>query len=416
MILRISRHTFLSLTAAAVALMLTACSEQVTTGGGDTASVLKVSPPAFLNARAVVPENLNLDVRINNEPVVMVQSGEVWTGETTVLENSDLTLRVEWTEAFAGENLLLAVAQRTEENITNSYEFIVEDSSYVTTGEDFDADSDNISNLTERRQETDPFDENSPGTVDEVAPMAVIPASSKENVIDAQFNSVFWNNAQFNDVEGETLRIDNLIVDEPGNMVTGSPNYQWAGIHDGEYLTIFIFSKGISPPAINATRDSGTEVFNDDSIEIFWDGNLSRLTDYDSEDDMHIMIPLVRGTGATATANKSGETNTEIERGANVNPVVPFDVNNVEFATCLCVGERVTWEIRINLAEAQIPIGKTFGFEIQINQDDNGGMRDSKWAWALPERADGDTNVQSDLTWRFPNTMGLIQLDPFPGQ
>ena len=402
-----------------IVFALSACGEKVSTVdiALDGSSKLNMAPPAFLNARAVVPENLVLNVTINREPVDMVKTGDVWQGEKQVQVNSNVVLEVRWSELFNSNTLPLAVARETVDNIDNNYSFQVIDSSYVISGDEFDADLDSINNITERRQNTDPYDANSPGIDNGVEPMVKVPASGRFNIIDGQYNDAYWNNAQFEDTNGNTLFTNNLIVDEPTNTVAGQPNMQWAAIHDEEYLTLFIFGKTINPagnPPVLGLRDSGTEWFNEDTLEIFWDGDLSQLSDYDTVDDMHILIPLVRGSGDAVIANKSGDSDTEIKRGANVKDSVEFDVRNVEFANCLCQGFRSTWEIRINLAEAQIPIGKTFGFEIQINRDDDGDRRESKWAWALPPRNPGDTNVDSDLTWRFPSTMGTMRLLPFP--
>jgi len=404
---------------AAAVFVLSACGETVSTVAVDSdgSSKLNMAPPAFLTTRAVVRENLILNVTINRQPVDMVPEGDVWKGEAQVPVNSDVALEVRWSETFDSKTLLLAVATANVENINNDSPLDFLDTNYVSEGDAFDEDSDGISNLAERRQVTDPYDANSPGMEAGIEPMVRVPATGKDTTIDGTFEADYWNNAQFDDVNGVKLGISNIIVDEPGNMVVGDPNMQWAAIHDGEYLTLFVFGKTINPganPPVFGSRDSGTQWFNDDSIEIYWDGDLSQATDYDTVDDMQIMIPLVRGFDDDAEANKSGETDTEIKRGANVKAAVIFDVANVEFANCLCQGFRSTWEIRINLAEAQIPIGKTFGFEIQINRDDDGTTRDSKWAWALDARSDGDTNVDSDLTWRFPSTMGTMKLLPFP--
>lgn len=390
---------------------LSGCTEQVSTIDVDVdgSSELKMVPPSILNTRAIVAENLNLVVTINREPVEMVKSGDQWSGETTLPVGSDVALEVLWSEAVGPRNLQLAVARASFNNVTNNLLFPVEDSDYSL--DEFDDDSDSINNITERRQDTDPFDASDPGSVDAIVPDVVISGSQKFNEIDGQFNTIFWNNAQFeNAADGTVLRINNLIVDETGTAVPDGPNYQWAGVHDGEFLSLFIFGKSINPASgVDATRDSGAQFFNDDSLEIFFDGNLSQLSDYDQVDDMHIVIPLVRGSGV---ANKSGEVDTVIERGTNVDAAVVFDVANVEFANCLCQGERVTWEIRINMAEARIPMDQIFGFDIQINQDDDGGERDTKWAWAAPSKLPGQTKEETDVTWKFPNRMGLMKLVP----
>jgi len=53
-------------------------------------------------------------------------------------------------------------------------------------------------------------------------------------------------------------------------------------------------------------------------------------------------------------------------------------------------------------------LGKPFGFEIQLNDDDDGGSRDAKWAWMHPAGLDS-TN---DFTWQNPSFMGSAVLQP----
>ncbi len=415
-----SKWIFIRVVIVMAMLLVSACSENLTLSTNSNGqSELKMTKPQFLSLRAINADNLQLDVRVNNAPVTMEQNGGVWTGTTMVPVNSAVTLEVEWSELVANQLLRLARAQQTVNNINSNISFTVDENSYVTNGVDFDADQDTISNIEERRQETDPFDANSPGSgggiPGDVEPMVKVPASMRANVIDGNYNTAFWNNSQLQDVNGNTLLINNLIVDENASQVDGQPNYQWAAIHDEEFLTLFVFGKAANSTQTNLHGDSGTFFFQDDTLELYFDGDLSQLSDYDNVDDMQIIIPLLRGVpSAGLVGNQSGETDTRIKRGANVSDDVLFDVDTVEFATCLCFGERVTWEIRINLAAAGIPVGRTFGFEIQINEDDDGDERDAKWAWALPSRGPTDTSTESDLTWRFPNTMGTMRLLPFP--
>lgn len=404
-------------------VVLTACSENVSTIDIDAngASKLSMTAPSFLNVRAIDPDSLDLTVTINRERVTMTKVGDVWEGQTSVPINSDVALEVTWSELFNSNILPLAVARDTVTGVSNDYSFQVVEASYVSAGAGFDEDEDNISNLTERRQDTDPYDAASPGDgeVDEVEPMVKVAANGEALDINASYNELFWQNAQFEDVTGERLSIDNLIVSESGNAITGVPNMQWAVSHDGTYMYVYIFGKTInefaSPPVIG-TRDSGFEWFRDDSVEIYWDGDLSAGSrGYDTVDDMQLLIPLFTGDQATAAENASDASDPEIRLGANVK--IDFDVAQVDYTTCACrVTDRSAWLVRINMAQAQIPIGKTFGFEVQINRDDDGEDRDSKWAWFLDAREPGETNDESDLTWRYPFYMGTMKLLPFPGE
>lgn len=407
---------------AITALLLGGCSENQSTVQHhvDGSTKLSLSAPGFITERAALDiDTLQPIVEINGTAIQVTKSGSNWVGSATVAEGSAVSLKVEWYEQIGTRApLLLARATDGLDVISSNVSFVLDDDSYVTSSDatsanplEFDVDDDSLSNLIERNQDTDPFDSNSPNVSGGEPAQVKVPVTSRtDNIIDGLYNSAYWNNAQGNNISNETLFIRNLIVDEVGDYVDGSTQYQWLAIHDEEFLTIYVLAKpGLSPNH----GDSGELYFNDDSLEIFWDGNLSRANDYDTVDDMHLIIPLLDDNG---NANMSGTASTRVQRGANVKPEVPFDVANVEFATCLCAapGERIGWEVKINLEEAGIPVGQTFGFEIQIDQDDDGGNRDAKWAWFSPSATAGQTKDESDLTWRYPSIMGTMRLLPFP--
>ena len=84
----------------------------------------------------------------------------------------------------------------------------------------------------------------------------------------------------------------------------------------------------------------------------------------------------------------------------------PIDPAAIRFGVCLCQGDQQIYEFRIDLNAGRIPTDTTFGFEININNDVDGGIRDAKWAWF------NDTGV--DDTWRFPLKMGNVRLEAPP--
>ncbi len=407
---------------------LSACSGPDSTAqvGVDGSTSIKLLPPEFLTIKALDFTTLEPLVTINGLTVNMSANGEEWTGTTTVPVNDDVTLNVQWMETEPVE-LLLATARKTANAVDRDITLEILDSDYTTEGDAFDADADELSNIAERIQDTDPFDANDPG--DQPLPLVKVNASRRTTVIDGTVNdgTNFWNLATYSDLQGQSLRVNNLIVDETGNYIDQGPNYQWAAIHDGTYLTLLVYGKSLGTNGVSgggalveASGDSGIDIFQDDSLEIYIDGDLSQLDDYDFVDDMHLMIPLVMGPEGAREANRSDAVLTKrIQRGSNVQTSVvfdPFDESLVEFAACLCTGanERVVWEVRLNMEALNIPVGKTFGFEIQINQDDDGGTRDAKWAWHAPSRTAGQSNSETDRTWIFPSLMGQIQLLSFP--
>jgi len=416
-----------ALCALALLLILSACVESRSTvdvNQNGEASI-SVKAPSFLNTRAIDFATLRPTLTINNDLVEITRQNDIWVGSTTVPVNSAVVVLVEWYEELDnGERLLLASAFNNQvQNITGTRIFQVGDDSYVTSGArfgPFDPDGDGIDNLKEREEDIDPL-------VANVDPNGLVPADvqifahNESTEINGRIDqTTFWSNAVYEDVDRELLYINNMIRDDSEGIAGDpEPDYQWAAIHNEEYLTIFVFGKRRNGSTIRINGDSGDEYHKDDSLEIYWDGNLSASPfEYDGVDDMLINIPLTMGV-APYDENNSGDIRKRVFRGNNVKDEFIFDVedeNNVEFATCFCDGERVTWEVRINLATAKIPVGKTFGFEIQINRDDDGGDRDSKWAWEKAGLQPGDAPDAADVTWRYPSYMGKALLVPFPRQ
>jgi len=415
-------RTGFSLCLLALALVMSGCAENQSSIdlNADGGASLTIYVPAVLQTRALDPDQLDPNVTINDVrvPVSKPNTGTFWTGATTAEKFSNVKFNIEWKENLSdGTQLLLARATKTHNNIVENITFRVEE--YITTGNDFDFDGDGISNLEERKRDLNPLIADV--VTNGVDPDVQIFGTGRSTKIDGKRgeNDTFWDFATYTDVNSKKLAINNMIRDDNAN-VQEDPNasYQWAAIHDGTYLTLFVWGKALNGSSIKVNGDSGVDFFNDDSVEIFIDGDLSQREDaYDTVDDMLINIPLARGAGPVYEENNSSAANKRIYRGKSVSDEVDFDVQNpalVEFGTCFCFGaDRTTWEIRIDMAAAQIPIGRTFGFEVQINTDDDGGQRDAKYAWAKDARKPGESSNLADITWRYPVHMGKARLIPF---
>ena len=146
---------------------------------------------------------------------------------------------------------------------------------------------------------------------------------------------------------------------------------------------------------------------DDDSIEIFIDGNNSNLSLYGDPDDRYFRIALLDANG---NPNSSATAAGRIERGFNSAPI-PAGIN---FAVGVQTGplgisspseRQDVYEVQLPMAEFGIVPGQPFGIEIQINDDDNGGVRDTKWGWNHPMRRAADL----DLTISNPSFMGTAQ-------
>ena len=373
-------------------------------------SGLSLPKPEFLQSRAILSNNLEAQISAEVEGIIYraerTREGFPWVGELYIPEDSDAELTVEWVELnvpglpdeLEGE-LLLASYTTTITGVDENRAFEIQTEQYTTQGTllgprpDLDIDGDGVSNLVERQANSRPNDaQDKPSRV-------TLNYSPNAPIIDGQFDSLWGDSAQFLDNDRNALNIDKLMLDtgvtEPGE----SRQYKWAGMHDGRYLYLMIFGE----VGDQQTPYGDSELtYNDDAVDVFWDGNNSKSLLYDGVDDFHVLIPLL-GTDSV-TANSSG--NSDISRFEFAANSVSTHSSIVEFAVCLCDGEQQIYEVKIDLELAMIPVDTTFGFEIQLNNDVNGGQRDAKWAWF--------DDSGGDNTWRFPFRMGTARLEALP--
>ena len=210
-----------------------------------------------------------------------------------------------------------------------------------------------------------------------------------------------WAAAVQTDNSGALLLIDNLIIDINAEKPDGTPLRRWAAMHDGTHLYVVV----IVDDNGDRQRDSLSTLTNDDSLELFLDGDNSKSTRYGSN-DFHRIFPV-----QLPGADKQSATNGEID-----GPNSSSTGLNVTFATGPGIGprgirranfEQDVYELKIKLSSAGIVTNEAFGFELQVNDDVGGGDRDSKWAWKLPSR--GLSDVDSTIT--DPSTMGTLKLE-----
>jgi len=364
---------------------------------------MSLEAPDFLQTRAVDENNLEARVSVSGvaDPFVLTRDGDNWSGTVEVPVESNVTISIEWIETIGPDDLLLAA-------YTESFVRIGEDQSIVIAQDDyeissFDNDRDGFNNLAERIGNSNPFDPASPGQNSPLAEINAV-ASVSAPVIDGSYDAVWNTQATFRDVSGELLKIDNLMIDVGATQLDGQPDYVWGGMHDDEYLYLVILTDG---PATHTPFGDSFEVYNDDTIDIFIDADNSKSNVYDSN-DYHILIPLLASTD-DGRPNRSGATG-EIIVAGDRSASLPMAADAVQFATCVCPTDRHIWEVRLSLADFQIDPAQPFGFEIQYNDDIDGGPRDAKWGWFHESKQ----TINIDRTWQFPSYMGTIQLQPSP--
>lgn len=377
---------------------LSACSDQPSTNANTASSSGEVSLSLFSGAyaiRALNLDNIFANVSINGD-VTRLDTSEDIPLSIEVDDNDTLTLIVEWYESFSGEELLLGTYTFSE-IITANRTLEIEDDDYVTfiqQGDSLDVDNDGFSNLEERVNDSNPLDVGStPDNLPDVRIKRI--AAANAPVINGRYEDA-WDSAEFDDTSGIQLDVDNLMINQgairPDGQDDGFGKMRWFAMHDDINLYLFVLGENID--IANVVRDSGNAVSQDDALNIYLDGDNSKGQSYDGVDDRHIQIPLAfNGAGGFE------DNNSDFVAGANSAALPAFD-----FHTCVCTVGQHTWEVSIPMAAFGISPNSLFGIDIQIDNDHDGTLRDAKWGWFHPSRAN---DTDTDNTWINPSFMGI---------
>ena len=381
-------------------------------------SVLTLELPELLEDKSYIDEDdLRPVITLSDDSIVNIirESDTEWSG--VVRLEPDVTAQVGIMWIVTIDEMDLPLTQRTFD-IT-----VAEDGTNRqrnTTGYniDLDFDEDGASNIAELRNDTDPFiDEDALLTEAEETPLPIVadvivprisasdaPEIDGRNVVSnrtSQFGSE-WAQAVQNDTSGAPLTIENLLIDKNAEETNGVVFRRWAAMHDGEYLYIVVTVDDDG----KRLRDSGEDVYNDDSLELFLDADNSKSQTYD-DNDFHRIYPVRRSGSSSKISANDGEMNGPNSSSANL---------QVDFATGPGIGsdglrranfEQDVYELRVKLDSIDLSSEAAFGFELQVNDDDDGGRRDSKWAWKNPARESEDR----DEATNNPSFMGTLKLE-----
>jgi hypothetical protein len=159
----------------------------------------------------------------------------------------------------------------------------------------------------------------------------------------------------------------------------------WSGYWDSVEDRLFLIIEVVDTSGIS--RDSGGNTWEDDNIEIYLDGDYSRMTNlYDNQNDYQFrFMPNAQG----GEAYYSGS---------------PFSGSMLYRTEILQNGYRL--EVAISLASVGIEkSGATqsipFGLEFQVTDDPDGGNRDNKLGWC----------AANDVAWKDPSSFGTGELE-----
>jgi len=381
-------------------LSLMACDRDDTTTTLNGDGSLSLAVPPLLMTRAVEVNNLVPRVSVNGVVQDFERTSDAgWTTRLVVPEGQRLDIEILWIEIIGNRRLPLADYRFPVTTVDRDRSIRVFPEDYRTDGLGFDFDIDGVSNLSERIANTDPFDPRDPGPdFAKVFLPFIEPEEAPQ--IDGDYDEV-WDRAQFRDRDRLRLNIDNLMIDQGAVRLDGTTEYRWAGMHDGQYLYLLVF--GEQADGQTSFGDSTPDLWNDDAVEIFWDGDNSKQQGYDGVDDRQIIFPL-------SPFGELRPNGSEVPDGRFLLGFrsAPLDVAAFDFATCLCEGTQHLYEIRIELAAAGIAVDRTFGFEIQLNDDRDGELREVKWGWFHPARVNNDVDNTKDS----PVFMSTARLQP----
>lgn len=208
-------------------------------------------------------------------------------------------------------------------------------------------------------------------------------SGASSEAIDGLSSSI-WDNAVSVGVNGSSLWIDNLVFGSDSRLVDQGPYNNWRAMHDGQFLYI----KAEMYANDGVLDIDSSDYWHDDSLELFFDGNLSRFGEFDSWDDLQLIFDAY-GYSQFGSASNTPTLRTEW--------VAAFD-NGLYGSSGV-----VTWEIKIGLSELKVQVNQPFGFEIHLNEDLNGLDRDGKWAWH-------QQSFTPDNAWNDPTLFGTAIL------
>lgn len=318
----------------------------------NTDSITEIALPEILRTVSSLDlSDLQLQVTVNDTETVLTRDeDDMWHGSVGVPANQLSTVAVEWSFDYGTFGFITLAEQTTDVFVRSSESTVTFAGNYDV---DFDRDLDGRNNLDELRQNRSPVNRldvfvNSDGTFDT--------------------NGVVY---PFSDVCGSQIPIDTLTFGE----VTEFSAWWCATLEqeltdvDGNVQQIQNLRVTVNVNDEQLFTDSGTEAgnvsFQDDSIEIFIDGDNNKRGRYDGVNDFQFRFgPLGDGVFETALGPAGFSS-------LNLNGTFEYFTG----------GYILTATIPLN--DVGIRNNREFGITVEVNDDDDGGDRDGKYAWVF---------------------------------
>lgn len=185
-------------------------------------------------------------------------------------------------------------------------------------------------------------------------------------------------------IDGKVDRLWNSTPDQPlQQLILGSPvaGSDLAGSFKARYDANNLYLL-ISVNDDRKRNDSATQWWEDDSIEVYLDGNKSGGSSYDGVNDYQLVF---RWNDPTIIRGPNSQTAPAGLQWRRVNTSIGYRL-----------------EVAIPLRSVGIApvVGYGFGLDVHLIDDDDGGARENKLAW----------NATADEAWRNPGYFGVAQL------
>ena len=219
--------------------------------------------------------------------------------------------------------------------------------------------------------------------------IVAIPFTASPPVIDGAYAWQEWSDAVSADSRGQYLRIDHLMLDSRGFLIDQDPDveHRWRAMHDGRYLYVLV---QVDEEPFYERHDDSDAIWLDDGIEFFIDVGNEGSETYDDNDYQTLLRYNYRNPESVVKGFNSAY-GLWVSYCSNLGLETPETLHTY-------------YEVKISLSSIGLATGQRFGFEVQINEDDDGGDRDAKWAWFAPSGQDN--------TWQDPSQLGQAILIP----
>ena len=201
------------------------------------------------------------------------------------------------------------------------------------------------------------------------SPPATVYKASTPPVIDGTIDDM-WNNDGIAVFDAEKALLGGPI--DPSDL-SGSAKAMW----DDTYM--YILAQVTDDAKVN---DSPNAIYQDDNIEIYFDGNNGKTNAYEAGNDVQYSF---RWDDGDFVGTSNG-----------------ISTDGIEYVM-LGTDNGYIFEAKIPLANVGITPedGKLVGFDFMINDDDDGGDRDGKLSW----------NSSNDSAYQNTSVFGTIQLN-----